>query len=370
MEPSNTPSDSSSKGPMNYLSTSEEGRTPVDIIAIGAVFLALPALFVAMRFYCRRRATKSWLAADDWLMLLALFFNIGMGLMLVIGASLDGLAQPTPQGWGPKDYFWVTDDAEILTEKIFFAFMLTQAVAFGLAKLSILYFYRRIFFSRTFKTLTTVMIVIVAIWTIGFFVAYLFRCGTNFWALWAPLMYLVEYCYDSKPLFYSLAISDVITDVVILSLPLFWVWRLQTTIAKRFALSGVFLLGAIEIATGIARLVVYINQSQDFEKNADGIGHLTTLMVWSMIEMSIAVIAGCLPTIWPLLSKVSLEDMMRTLRSVVSFESLRSLTRSKKQTSRSESLDRSLSMYESGPDEAGVLQKLSVAVSASTRAPT
>lgn len=47
------------------------------------------------------------------------------------------------------------------------------------------------------------------------------------------------------------------------------------------------------------------------------------MMFWSMIEMGIAVIAGCLPTIWPLISKVSLENMVRTVRSVFSIESLR-----------------------------------------------
>lgn len=47
-------------------------------------------------------------------------------------------------------------------------------------------------------------------------------------------------------------------------------------------------------------------------------------MIWSMIEIGIAVVAGCLPTIWPLISKMSLEDMMRTLKSVLSLESLRS----------------------------------------------
>ncbi|KAJ8110467.1 hypothetical protein ONZ43_g5862 [Nemania bipapillata] len=315
MDTTNTSSNATDKGPMAYVSTSEEGRTPGAIIAIGAVFAALPALFVFLRFYCRIRVTKAGLAADDWLMLAAFVLNFGMGLMLIIGASLHGLGQPTPQGWGPKDYFWVTDDAEVLTEKIFFAFILTQSVAFGLAKLSILYFYRRIFSSRTFKIITSVLIVIIGIWSVGFFFAYLFRCGTNFWALWAPLMYLIEYCYDSKPLFYTLAISDVITDFIILSLPLFWVWRLNMSRAKRFAVSGVFLLGAL--------------------KNADGIGHLTTLMVWSMIEMSIAVIAGCLPTIWPLLHQISLENMVYTLRSALSLESLQGTARSAKDSASS-----------------------------------
>ncbi|KAI0424135.1 hypothetical protein F5Y09DRAFT_353752 [Xylaria sp. FL1042] len=328
MDTLDTPSRSADKGPMTYLSTSEEGRTPATIIAIGAVFGALPALFVFLRFYCRTRITKAGPGVDDWFMLSAFVLNVGLGLMLIIGASLHGLGQPTPQGWGPKDYFWVTDDAEILTEKIFYAFILTQSVAFGLAKLSILYFYRRIFSSRTFQVLTSVMIAVVCVWSIGFFFAYLFRCGSNFWALWAPLQYLIKYCYDSKPLFYTLSISDVITDFIILSLPLFWVWRLNTSRAKRLAVSGVLLLGALEISTGIARLVVYVNQSQDFKKNADGIGHLTTLMVWSMVEMSIAVIAGCLPTIWPLVNRISLEGMMQTLRSALSLESLRGSTMS------------------------------------------
>ncbi|KAI1161491.1 hypothetical protein F5B18DRAFT_653550 [Nemania serpens] len=114
------------------------------------------------------------------------------------------------------------------------------------------------------------------------------------------------------------------------------------SVAKKFAVSGVFLLGALEISTGVARLVVYINQSKDmlkrelwitityFKKNTDGIGHLTTLMVWSFIETSNAVIAGCLPTIWPLFDKMSLESMVQTLRSVLSFDSLRGSTKSAK----------------------------------------
>lgn len=42
-----------------------------------------------------------------------------------------------------------------------------------------------------------------------------------------------------------------------------------------------------------------------------------------MMEMGIAIVAGCLLTIWPLVSKVSLENMVRTVRSVLSLESLR-----------------------------------------------
>jgi hypothetical protein len=111
----------------------------------------------------------------------------------------------------------------VLGMQTFWVFMLVQDMAFGLAKLSVLFFYRRIFFTRTFKALSMALIVLVIMWSLGFFSAYLFRCGTHFWALWAPLIYLVQYCYDSAPMFQALGVSDVVTDILILSLPLFWV---------------------------------------------------------------------------------------------------------------------------------------------------
>lgn len=108
----------------------------------------------------------------------------------------------------------------------------------------------------------------MSIWSIGFFFAYVFRCGTNFWALWAPLEDLEKYCYTSTPMFQALGISDVITDFLILSLPFYWVsliisaisihparvelhvniikiWNLRMTLGKKLAVSGVFLLGAM-----------------------------------------------------------------------------------------------------------------------------
>lgn len=111
----------------------------------------------------------------------------------------------------------------VLKPQVFWVFIMTQCLAFGMAKLSILYFYRRIFPGQTFRVLSAILIFVTGVWTTGFFFAYMFRCGNNFWALWAPLMYLIEHCYDSKPMFHAMCISDVVTDFLILSLPWFWV---------------------------------------------------------------------------------------------------------------------------------------------------
>ncbi|KAI8965299.1 hypothetical protein F5Y11DRAFT_313576 [Daldinia sp. FL1419] len=317
----NTSQTNSSSTDEKYLSTSEGGITPASVIAVGAVLPGLAIIAVALRFYVRLIRMYTSLGVEDWLILASVILTLGMGLMMIIGSALGGLAQPTPQGTGPKGYLTATNDAEIITEKIFWAFDLVQCFAFGTAKLSVLFFYRRIFCGNVFHILSMAMIIIVVIWTFGFFLAILFRCGTQFWALWAPLKFLLANCYASTPMFQAFSISDVITDLLILAMPVYWVSRLRMTLRRKLAVCAVFLLGMVAVAAGAARLAIFIQQTNNPYQNADGIGHLTTEIYWSMIEMGISVVAACLPTLSPLFSKVSLESMVRSVRSIVSLES-------------------------------------------------
>jgi len=96
------------------------------------------------------------------------------------------------------------------------------------------------------------------------------------------------------------------------------------------------------VGAGIARLVIFIRQTnstclfQSFNTssnysidpylNADGIGHLTTEIWWSMLEMGISVVAACLPTIRPLFGNLLPERIIHSIRSIFSLESLSSLT--------------------------------------------
>ena len=111
----------------------------------------------------------------------------------------------------------------LIRVQMFWAFCLIQCFAFGAVKLSVLFLYRRIFRGKAFNIISIFLIATVIVWTISFFFAILFRCGTNFWALWAPLKYLIKHCYVSTPMFLAMTSSDVITDVLILASPIYWV---------------------------------------------------------------------------------------------------------------------------------------------------
>lgn len=67
------------------------------------------------------------------------------------------------------------------------------------------------------------MIAIVITWMLSFFLAILFECGTNYWALWSTLEIFLAHCVDGTKIIKAFSISDVITDVLILSMPIYWV---------------------------------------------------------------------------------------------------------------------------------------------------
>ena len=93
------------------------------------------------------------------------------------------------------------------------------SLALGSVKLSILFFYRRIFRGGTFDILNWTLITIVVVWTLGFLLVQIFDCRTHFYEAWGPLEEF-EKCFNTFTMLLAYSISDVIVDVFIMILPL------------------------------------------------------------------------------------------------------------------------------------------------------
>ena len=95
---------------------------------------------------------------------------------------------------------------------------------FGIIKLSITLYYRRIFVVAEgflFDWITKAAIAIVVIWTVGFLFALIFACGSHFFANWSSPQAAWRYCGGKIYLIGGfLILSDLITDVLVLCLPL------------------------------------------------------------------------------------------------------------------------------------------------------
>jgi ABC-type multidrug transport system permease subunit len=104
--------------------------------------------------------------------------------------------------------------------------LLISIPALGFIKLSILLFYQRLFVmsKRDWRDLTNVsiwvMVVLVSMWTIAFFLRYLFACGVHFDIWWTNAQNIMTECGDFNNILNVLAISDFVCDVIVLILPL------------------------------------------------------------------------------------------------------------------------------------------------------
>ena len=52
-------------------------------------------------------------------------------------------------------------------------------------------------------------------------------------------------CIDENNLAYGITATNIVTDIVVLILPIPWMWGLQMPAAKKMAIVGMFLLGSL-----------------------------------------------------------------------------------------------------------------------------
>ena len=95
-----------------------------------------------------------------------------------------------------------------------------QIVTLATIKISILFFYRRIFRGRAFDIASWVLIGVVVAWAITFFIAILAACGTSIAANFQTLGALKGECVNTFDILIALAVSDVAVDLAILIMPI------------------------------------------------------------------------------------------------------------------------------------------------------
>ncbi|KAI1142950.1 hypothetical protein F5Y05DRAFT_137255 [Hypoxylon sp. FL0543] len=279
-------------------------NTPGHVVAAGVVLSLVDITSVILRFYTRKRQQQP-LKADDWLLVPASLLTTGIGICLVYGVSREAL------GYASKLNPDLTQSSlEITSEQLTTAFRLEFSVismiplTLGCVKAAFLFFYRRIFSVNKKTDIFLIgMIVLVALWTVGFFFTVVFECGANFWAILSPqstAKSLTTHCIKTMDLALAFGISDFTTDLIIICIPIPLIWRLSFSTPKKVATSAIFLLGAVSTAASLTRLLIIakdVKAAVVYNPYEDEILVITEYLYWGMIECGIGVFAACLPTI-------------------------------------------------------------------------
>ncbi|TVY18137.1 hypothetical protein LARI1_G004490 [Lachnellula arida] len=129
--------------------------TPAAVILISVLFPILGLIAVFLRFYTRIKANgRLWV--DDWLTIPALMLEFVLAGLLIWGAATKSLGDvfPQPDIPGPDGFLFSESPRQIRTQHIQYFFDLIGVFEFGLLKLSILFFYRKVFCTAALKTST------------------------------------------------------------------------------------------------------------------------------------------------------------------------------------------------------------------------
>jgi hypothetical protein len=245
---------------------------------------------------------------------------------MIVGAAVGDLGRHTKLQQAPPPVESITGHSQVpvfthrteVFEQITYATQLTTTLTFALTKLSVLFFYKRVFQGETFRRVTYAMFAIIFFWTVGFFFSNLLQCwpiDTNWNSQGGTA---TDACIQATEMYLGQAYSDVLTDLMILAIPLPCIWALQLPVRHRIGVSCIFLLGLLTAAAGAAKLVVF--HFVALETSGDGPPDVTYILTpsiyWPMVESSLGIVGACLPLLRPLFPAASSTAFVRKLRSV------------------------------------------------------
>ncbi|KAI1645916.1 uncharacterized protein F4817DRAFT_359709 [Daldinia loculata] len=264
-------------------------------LAVGSNIL--PTIFFGLRLWARRLKRKH-VSAYDWLCFGGLLVGYTCCALQLYGKH---------QALGPDSQPMLDDPGFLVYERTKLAVNVLSPIGFGLVKSSILVFYDGIFHNiRLFRWAVYVMLGLLGVWSISFFFANLFICYPV-----TPLIepYYNNKCVDEAAVFLSTLVTDLIFDILILAMPIPIVLRLHLPWRDRLGVLGMFLLEhqslispSSVVAVSVARLVQSLEVNSLYLIFTDDDTYYTSpVFFWANIELSIAVISACLPTLKPVL---------------------------------------------------------------------
>jgi hypothetical protein len=159
-----------------------------------------------------------------------------------IGSALGALGGHTPRN--PKTGLGVTTKATVNSAKVEYASYIIMSLTFGTIKISVVSFYRRIFAGQeTFRRWSMFLLVFIGLWMLAFFISLTLWCGTHPAAGWTNYKEILKYCDNLADLELAFAVTDAMTDLLVILTPIPVLWKLQLSADRKIALTGIFLLG-------------------------------------------------------------------------------------------------------------------------------
>ncbi|KAL3481340.1 hypothetical protein BJX99DRAFT_271274 [Aspergillus californicus] len=257
------------------------------ILGISGVFIVLPCVAVALRVYGRRLKGVR-LDLSDYLTMGGLasavaFASVDISCVVNcgVGHHMDEVVEE--HGMGPI----------VLFMKELIAIQILWAVGNSCVKLSLLSFYCRVFSFPYF--------ILMAKATAGFIMLWALAVILGGFLLCQPFAYTWDqtiaggHCGNQVLSYQITGALNLVTDLMVLTMPMPYLWKLEMRMSQKVPLIGVFAVGLFVCVATILRLVsLSILDFNDLTSN------ITDAMIWGTIEPALGVTLACIPFMKPI----------------------------------------------------------------------
>ncbi|CEJ58752.1 hypothetical protein PMG11_07398 [Penicillium brasilianum] len=276
------------------MSTTSQDATGVDhdnlrhvVITSTCFAFILSTTAVGFRILSRK-INGTGLYLDDYLMLSALLWEWGISIAGVV-LLYNGLG---------THIVYVRPEQLTVYLKTLFTGSILYTLCVASIKLSILMLYKRLFPVKPMDIAVMIVSLIIILWAACGILAGCFTCIPTE-KLWDPM--IPGGCMDLGRFYYGLQIPNIVTDAIILVMPMHTVWGLPISKAQKTGLSIIFILGFLTLIFDIVRLISLI----DLSKAGDDITYTqVNPSVWTCIEPAVGIVAACLSNMRPLFKLV------------------------------------------------------------------
>lgn len=167
---------------------------------------------------------------------------------------------------------------------------ISYSLALFFTKFSIMLLILRVFCSVNrdgFYWLTQFLIAVNGIFYITFFFIPIFLCIPRS-KIWFPEE--AGHCLDVNDLYLASAIFNVLSDIAMLSVPMYLIWNLQMSTRRKIGVSVIFLTGGLACISSIIRIVylVFLNRTKDYTYAK------VPATLWADAEIACGLLCSCL----------------------------------------------------------------------------
>lgn len=253
---------------------------------INISFTAVVCLVILLRLFVRLHIVRH-VAIEDHLMVGAGLFFLAFSTMNLVGTK-----------YGLGRHLWDLPAATAVesVKKVIQTLWICQVMystALTLAKLSIISSYHRLFPTTSLRrTMYTLGLFIILVWICNIFTT-IFQCSPvkGAWDYSIPAK-----CISVMKFYYFTTAFNILTDLLLCTLPLPLFWKLKLPFRERFIVSVLFMLGLFATAASVLRMA----QLHGLDNRDDVTAAAVSTLNWSVVEVGTGIVCACVPCLKPL----------------------------------------------------------------------